>query len=155
MTQAFTPYLIDDANSTVYLAQPIQSLALNIPYKQDVHSLPNTDGAVTFGHSTGAMNITIDAEVYKANNTIYGREDSGLAWITAMKTLLDGVTASNKLRLVLYYDAVSPYYRWFDGLVPVSFNPELGETPELLHGYNLTLLAEDPTIKTTTAPAAT
>lgn len=153
--QAFNPYLIDEAGTKVFLPLPINTFTIAGTYKRDSKERPVTDGAISYGHATRALSISIDGVVHKDSNGTYTREEDGVEAILALKDLLDGVTDSNRLRLVIYTTASPSYHLWLDKVVPDGLTQEIGDASDgdtLLIGYSLQLTAEDPAFKTTTAP---
>lgn len=154
MTQAFIPYVIDEAGTKVELPQPLHSFTKTTNFKRDSHGVPVSPGETSFGHSVGVTQFTIEGEAYKDTSGVIGVEDAAFDAIDALYDLFAGITVDNKLMLVLYNDGVS-YWRWYDDVVPDSFTHDMGDgasEERQRHTYNLTLTAQIPGVKKTTAP---
>lgn len=156
MAIQWKPALYNSASTDTlrFIPRPITSLDLPFQFAFSRHSVPLSDGEVTFGRKVNGVDITISGVF-----GVYGDLTDGEVQVCSeadmwsvvedFTTFLAAGGREQRLEFFVYYDDVEDTYRKFKNVRPVSFVPQIGDGSYSVWPYTLQLMAEDPNIYTT------
>jgi hypothetical protein len=132
------------------LPQPIIQLDPGWLWKQQEHKVPRVAGAVSYGLALESVPISITGELAKNASGITLTEQEMWTELETLRGKLAAADDAEKLELFVYHDASGGgTYRKFKQVRPVSLQASIGDDRNVVFGYQLVLMAENPVIYTT------